>query len=186
METKTKQISVEDIKKIQFVRNVSGASLYLHDLSEDGKEGNGVTIPPNRTVELASLVTEAARIRSKGLKRALEGIPASSGFTPQAPSLIVVDSLDDEGMSETVVRGTTMSKDAPQKAGDNFYDVARMRQELKEMEDELETLQSTTERTQMQASIEFLKGQIEKLEKTAQKGLEANVVTVAPGTTKEL
>lgn len=188
MEVKNKQYTTEDVQKIKFVKNVSGASLYIHDLSEDGKEGNGVTIPPNKIVELKGLCSDAARIRSKGLKRALEGISADSGFAPQAPTLVEVEGFDDKTQPDKVILGTTLSKTAPQQAGENFYDIARMRQELKEMEDELESLQSNTKRLEMQSSIAFLKGEITKMEKTAQQGLEANVVqTGAPvATTKEL
>ena len=181
-----KTFSVEDIKKVKFVKNVSGASLYIHDLSEDGKEGNGVTIPPNQIVELQGLCSDQARIRSRGLKRALEGILPGSGFTPQPPTLAVVESLDDTSHPNKVVFGTTLDKKTPHTANENYYDVARMKQELKEMEDEQESLQSNTKRMEMQASIVFLKGEIEKLEKTAPQGLQANVVEVGAGKNQEL
>lgn len=182
----SKQYTVEEIKEIKFVKNISGASLYIHDLSEDGKEGNGVTIPPNRIVELKGLASDGARMRSKGLKRALEGIGLESGFTPQPPSLVEVTGFDDTTHADRVVKGTTIQKDAPAKADENFFDIARMRLEMKGMEDELESLQSNTKRMEMQASIQFLEGEIEKLEKSAKQGLEANVVSVQAGKNQQL
>ena len=175
---KQKSFSVEDIKKIKFVKNVSGASLYIHDLSEDGKEGGGITIPPNQIVELQAVCSDKARIRSRGLKRALEGILPDSGFTTQPPSLMVVEGLDDTSHPNKVVFGTTLDKKTPHTANENYYDIARMKQEMKEMEDELESLQSNTKRLEMQSSIAFLKSEIEKLEKSVPQGLGANVVEV--------
>jgi hypothetical protein len=181
-----KHFTVDEILEIKYVKNVSGASLSIHDLSEDGKEGNGVTIAPNQIIELQGVASEAARRRSRGLKRALEGILVSSGFTPQPPSLVVVEGYDDVSVPDKVVLGTTLSKDSPQKANENFFDIARMKQEMKEMEDELESLQSNTKRLEMQASIAFLKNEIDKLEKSASQGLKVNVVEVGAGKTTEL
>ena len=180
--------TVDEISKVTHVQNVSGGILYLHDLSESGDEGKGFTLRTDAQLEIKSVVSDKAKMRSQALRRGLEGVPAGSGFHEQAPTLMAISGPADKKLVKTVTVGSTLSKTAPVPAEENEYDVLLMEQDLKDMEGEVDTEKNPVRRAQLMASIVFQRAEIDKKRATVKTGAEAGVVQTLqnPEAPKEL
>lgn len=173
-----KTYSIEELKAVTWVQNISGAIIYLGDLSPTGDEGKGKTLRPNEVLELKSVIPDERKVNCLSLRRGLEGIEGGSGFDPIAPVLQAIDGPEDPRIVKKVVKGTLISKDSPRLREANIFDVTLMEQNVKEMEEELETTQNPSRRGELQSAIENLKGKIDIARKSVKTGVEANVVEV--------
>jgi len=173
-----KTYTVEELKKVEWVQNISGGLAYLGDLSEDGKEGKGVTLRPDEILELKTVVSEEAKLRSKSLKKGLEGFPGDMGFAPVAPCLRAISGPKDTNIIKTALKGSLIDKGSPKTREKNIFDVTLMEQNLKELRDELETTQDAGKRAVLETTISQMENSIAELKKATPTGVEANVVVL--------
>ena len=176
-----KTLTLEDLKAVQWIQNVSGGIAYLGDLSEDGKEGKGVTLQPDDILELKTVVSDDSKVRSKALKKGLEGFAGDRSSPPQKPYLQIISGPNDPRIIKTAVKGTTLSTDSPTKRAVNVFDVALMEQNLKDLNEELETTQDSGKRATLQVTIDMMTKSLAEQRLSVPSGMDANVVQVPTG-----
>lgn len=166
----------DQIAKINWVQNVSGAHLNLPGFSEDGK--GSMVVKKDEVFEIDAYLSQAAKARCRSLQRALTGLDNGDG-TYGKPLLVPVKGPNDRKVVKTIQPGSTLDRRDPNPhgTGRNEYDVKIMEQRLKEMEDELETFDDESKREEMQDRIDRFKEKIEKAKKEAEKERQVKVVS---------
>lgn len=173
----------DEIKKINFVQNVSGADLTIPGLSENGK--GGITIAKDEIIELDAYVSQEAKARCRALQKALAGIPTGTGEAAR-PWLIPVDKPTKDGKTEIDKKKTVITHlpgekfknvEEPQRADENIFDVKLMEEKVKEMEANVETIEDDTQREMVKDTIEKYK---QKIEIARKKVIEKNKITTTP------
>jgi len=173
-----KTLTLEDLEAVKWIQNVSGGIAYLADLSEDGKEGKGVTLQPDDILELKTVVSDESKVRSKALKKGLEGFAGDRSSPPQKPYLQAINGPNDPRIIRTAVKGTTLSTTSPTTRVVNVFDVALMEQNLKDLNEELETTQDSGKRATLQVTIDMMTKSVAEHRLSVPSGMDANVVQV--------
>ena len=176
MSLKPKKFSMEELKKVRFVQNVTGGILDLPDLTPDQREGaRGLTLGPDQIFDL-SVYTEEVRLRSRHLRACLEGHEGDKGFPEQPPKLQVVTGESDPKVVKTMPIGETIDKRSPKVRDRNFFDTALLRKQVSDMEAELNSTEDATKRAMLEGQIKTAKETIAKEEKEIPSGVAASVV----------
>lgn len=177
-----KTYTMEELKAVKFVQNISGGIAYLGDLSESGEDGKGVTLRPDEILELRTVVNDDAKVKSRSLKKGLEGFPGDMGFSPVAPVLQVIDGPGDPRIIKTTVKGNLIDKGSPKTRERNIFDVALMEQNLRDLQEELESTQDAGKRATLEVTISQMQKTVDEQRSVMPTGVEANIVRIGGGT----
>ena len=171
-----RRFSQLEIDQVDWIKNVSGAILSLPDLSEDGKDGKGLTLRPNESVQLSILVSLRGRRRSKDLRRALEGYPGGDGFDRQLPKLMPIKNEADGDKISTISASASLLKTKhPQEVPAGYYDYRLAEEGLKSLEEELDSAQAPDRKVILQAAVKIERDKLDAMKANIQVGSEAGV-----------
>lgn len=172
-------ITKEDLKKVDWVQNVSGTKLLI-PLS-DGKQN--VVIDKDEVFQLGSYFDEAERSKCRPLHNAINGIDftGSKGGGNRKPLLRILIGQDDPAIISTgyksqrfaKVEGTQMDSDK------NIYDVKLMELKLKELDDAIESMPDDEEKEMKIMMRDQYKKKINKMEKEVKE--DSKLIVIVTG-----
>jgi hypothetical protein len=177
--TAFKRYTTDDIQEIKYVQNISGGQLRLPDLSEDRKPGNGVSLDVDEVLQLSTVVSEEAKLRSRDLRKGLEGSPASRSFDAIAPMLRPVEGFDDPNRRTTAIVGSTMAPTGSVTAPSGEFQIKILELQLKDTQYELKTTKNLGAKASLELTVVMLAQKIADMKKTTKTGLASNVLVVS-------
>jgi hypothetical protein len=177
---KTKILTREDFKKIDWVQNITGTVLHI-PLSDDER---GVVIQKDEVFQLSTFFDAEEKLKCRGLYDAINGIDFTGAKNggKKTPLLRILSGPEDPTIVRTSYRGNRFKKvEGTQLDSDkNIYDVKLMEQKLKDMEDNLESMPDDEEKEMKIALMDNYRKKIEETKKQVEKDSKLIITKVGP------